>query len=51
MDMTEDLPGLPVTCTDPDCQHEWRYKGKSRYITCSVCRKLFKNPHWKARVS
>jgi tRNA(Ile2) C34 agmatinyltransferase TiaS len=27
----------------PRCKHEWNYKGKAWYITCPVCRKLFKN--------
>ena len=27
----------------PRCNHEWNYKGISWWITCPVCRKLFRN--------
>ena len=35
-------------CPRPDCKHEWTYKGKARWITCPVCRKLFKNQDWES---
>jgi tRNA(Ile2) C34 agmatinyltransferase TiaS len=36
---------MKVKC--PRCGHEWNYKGGGWYVTCSRCRKLFKNPEIK----
>jgi len=40
---------MQTTC--PKCSHNWEYTGKAWWITCPVCRKLFKNPdtHGKAQ--
>lgn len=31
----------------PRCKHEWNYKGISWWITCPICRKLFRNDEKK----
>ena len=29
---------MKIKCTKEDCQHEWNYKGKSKfYVTCPYC--------------
>ena len=37
--------GKLTTC---ECGHRWMYTGSAKWITCPVCRKLFKNPDWKS---
>jgi ribosomal protein S27E len=39
--------GTPVHCDK--CDNDWRTLSEARYIHCSVCQKMIRNPRYKER--
>ena len=38
---------MELKCTNPECLHEWNYKGFMIWATCPSCRLKVKNPKIK----